>query len=140
MVHNAHMLTANCQKMELSGAGIVLDKVIGNPIAQLSMDSLPVRLGGSQAGQHQHQNSPAGNGGGKKGKGQQKDLLRHQPHRTEKEMDKKVMGPTPKVTMGPTQKKGKDPEKAKRQLRQNQLRRKRMDKLKSLIQVRPKTS
>ena len=40
------MLTANCQKMELSGAGIVLDKVIGNPIAQLSMDSLPVRLGG----------------------------------------------------------------------------------------------
>ena len=33
MVQTAHMLTANCPKMELSGGGIVLDKVIGNPIA-----------------------------------------------------------------------------------------------------------
>ena len=36
-------------------------------------------------------------------KGNKKDLLRHQPHRTKKEMGKKVRGPTPRVMkmMGP---------------------------------------
>jgi len=104
------------------------------------MDGLPIRLGGVRLVNINIKIALEEIEVERRERVSKKDLLRHQPHRTEKEMDKKVMGPTPKVTMGPTQKKGKDPEKAKRQLRQNQLRRKRMDKLKSLIQVRPKTS
>ena len=115
-------LMVSCPRMELKSVGFVLD-IIRNLIAQLSMDSLPSmvnKVNSIKAALEEMEVE-------RRVKVIKRDLLCRQPHRTEKGMDKKVMGPTPREVIGPNQKERKDPDKMRSQLSQIQLHPKTVD-------------
>ena len=74
----------------------------------------PDKTGGSQAGQHQHQNSPGGNGGGKEGKGQQKGSTSPPTTPNRKGNGQKGDGSNSKGNDGSNSKEGKGPGKGEK--------------------------